>query len=61
MGEIISAPAGLPFLKSGGGAGGPIPSTTITPPKADIFVGGKGGGAESAPYDPNQSSAQAGS
>jgi hypothetical protein len=43
----IVAPAGLPFLQTGGGAGGPLPSDTVTPPKSAIYQGGKGGGAES--------------
>lgn len=48
---IVNAPAGLPFF--GGVGAAPVQSgADLQPPKADIVVGGRGGGPESAPPDP---------
>jgi len=55
-GDVIEAPAGLPFLSSGGGQSAKQPKGPNTPPKASIVKGGKGGGAESGgAYDASDS------
>lgn len=47
----ISAQAGLPFMSAGGSGGESRIPPMNGPRMADIVVGGRGGGAESAPYD----------
>ncbi len=50
----ISAQAGLPFMSGAGNAGSVRQNADQAPRKADIVVGGKGGGGESGlPYDPD--------
>ena len=53
-GEIVNAPAGLPFLqKDARGATGGTLVTDVNPPVADIVKWGKGGGSESGgTFDP---------
>jgi hypothetical protein len=55
---IVNAPAGLPFFPLGAASAGAfaLPDPDLQPPKAAIYVGGKGGGGsegDGAPYDPN--------